>query len=98
MLETAWPAESGRGSVQLLPTGAMAAHQRLGLDNTTDWDRRVCIHDGRLVGYTVHPGTSLCQPNYLPAEIRRCHRQLTTRQLSNGLEYIAMAFMSVPAD
>lgn len=42
--------------------------------------------------------TSLGQPNYLPAEIRRCHRQLTTRQLSNGIEYIAMALMSVRAD
>jgi hypothetical protein len=69
----------------------MAAHQRLGLDHITDWDRGVCIHDGRHVGYTVHPGTSLCQPNYLPEKLRRCHRQLTTRRLSNGLEYIAMA-------
>src|SRR6266403_1572450 len=41
-----------------------------------DWDKRVCVHDGRHMGHTFHPGASLCQPNYLPSFIRRCHRRL----------------------
>ena len=49
-----------------------------------DWDKRVCVHDGRHMGHTFHPGASLCQPNYLPPFIRRCHRRLGSRGESSS--------------